>query len=180
MQNDAILPLLRPGISEKEMDALASWKEQRYREVVAERVALAAGAEALLDDLKGEGFRLAIGSSAPPENLDVFWSVLSLADYFDARVTKEEVATSKPAPDTFLRAAEKLDLPPTRCAVVEDAVAGIEAARAAGMPVVAVTSTRPPEDLAHANRIVRSLTELAASDFLRLLGADGPGNGALT
>jgi len=177
MQNDAILPLLRPGISKQEMDALADWKEQRYRQVVAERVTLAEGAEALLDDLKGRGFRLAIGSSAPPENLDVFWSVLSLADYFDARVTKEEIARSKPAPDTFLRAAEKLGLPPQRCAVVEDAVAGIEAAQTAGMPVVGVTSTRKPEDLARANRIVRRLSELAASDFLELLGGSKPSSG---
>jgi beta-phosphoglucomutase family hydrolase len=177
MQNDAILPLLRPGISKEDMDALADWKEQRYREVVAERVTLSDGAEALLRDLKAQGFRLAIGSSAPPENLDVFWSVLSLADYFQARVTKEEIPNSKPAPDTFLRAAQKLGLPADRCAVVEDAVAGIDAARAAGMPVVAVTSTRPPEALVEANRVVCSLSELNASDFFRLLeGVDGEGS----
>jgi beta-phosphoglucomutase len=171
MQNDAILPMLRPGISKEQLGCLADWKEQRYRDLVQARVELAPGAHDLLRDLKQHGFRLAIGSSAPPENLDVFWGRLCLGDWFDARVTKEEIARSKPAPETFLKAAEKLGLAPACCAVVEDAVPGVQAARAAGMPVVAVTTTRPRADLARADRVVDSLAELTASDFLALLRA---------
>ena len=169
MQNDAILPMLRPGISKEQMDCLADWKEQRYRDIVRERVELAPGAQALLKDLKHHSFRLAIGSSAPPENLDVFWNRLSLADWFDARVTKEEISKSKPSPETFLKAAEKIGLAPAGCAVVEDAVPGVQAGRAAGMRVVAVATTRRREDLAQADCIVDSLTELKAADFLTLL-----------
>jgi beta-phosphoglucomutase family hydrolase len=169
MQNAAIVPMLRPGISPQEMERLSDWKEQRYRELVRARVELAPGVGTLLADLKGHGFRLAIGSSAPPENLDVFWSRLGLSEVFDARVTKEEVTESKPAPQTFLKAAAKLGLAPARCAVVEDAVPGVQAARAAGMPVVAVTTTRDRRDLAQADRVVDSLSELKASDFQALL-----------
>jgi beta-phosphoglucomutase len=169
MQNAAILPMLRPGISKEELARLSDWKEQRYRDLVQEHLELAPGAEALLKDLKRHGFRLAIGSSAPPENLDIFWDRLSLGDYFDARVTKEEITESKPSPQTFLKAAEKLGLPPACCAVVEDALPGVQAAHAAGMPVMAVTTTRSREDLAQANRVVDSLSELGASDFLALL-----------
>jgi beta-phosphoglucomutase len=177
MQNDAILPMLRPGISKEQMEHLADWKEQRYRDIVEERVELAPGAEALLKDLKQHGFRLAIGSSAPPENLDVFWDRLSLVTWFDARVTKEEIAQSKPSPETFLKAAEKLGLAPACCAVVEDAVPGVQAARAAGMRVAAVTTSRQREDLAQADRIVDSLSELRASDFLDLLQSSSPKSG---
>ena len=169
MQNAAILPMLRPGISGNDMERLSDWKEKRYRDLVQERLELAEGAEALLRDLKRHRFRLAIGSSAPPENLDVFWNRLSLSNYFDARVTKEETTESKPSPQTFLKAAQKLGLPPACCAVVEDAVPGIQAARAAGMPVIAVTTTRSRDDLAQANHVVDSLSELGASDFLALL-----------
>lgn len=169
MQNDAILPLLRPGISKEQMDRLADWKELRYRDIVKEQVELAPGVQALLQDLKRYGFRLAIGSSAPPENLDVFWNRCALAEWFDARVTKEQIAHSKPAPETFLKAAEKLGLAPACCAVVEDAVPGVQAGKAAGMHVVAVTTTRRREHLAQADRIVDSLSELKASDFLALL-----------
>lgn len=169
MRNAAVLPMLRPGISREELERLSDWKEQRYRDLVQEHLQFAEGAQELLKDLKHHHFRLAIGSSAPPENLDVFWDRLSLGDYFDARVTKEETTESKPSPQTFLKAAEKLGLPPTRCAVVEDAVPGVQAAHAARMPVVAVTTTRSREDLAQADRVVNSLSELGASDLLALL-----------
>jgi beta-phosphoglucomutase family hydrolase len=169
MQNAAIVPMLRPGISRQDMERLSDWKEQRYRDLVRERVELAPGAGTLLAELKRHGFRLAIGSSAPPENLDVFWHRLGLGEIFAARVTKEEITESKPAPQTFLKAAEKLGLAPACCAVVEDAVQGVQAARAAGMPVVAVTTTRDRRDLAQADRVVDSLAELKASDFLALL-----------
>ncbi len=169
MQNAAILPMLRPGISAEELERLSDWKEQHYRDLMKEHLELAPGAEGLLKDLKRYGFRLAIGSSAPPENLNLFWDRLSLAKWFEARVTKEEITRSKPAPETFLRAAEKIRLAPACCAVVEDAVPGVQAAKAAGMPVVAVTTTRAREDLTQADRIVDSLSELKASDFLALL-----------
>ncbi len=169
MQNAAILPLLVPGISQPNMERLSDWKEQRYRDLVSARLELAPGAKALLADLKRHGFRLAIGSSAPPENLDVFWNRLALGEIFEARVTKEEVAESKPSPQTFLKAAGKLGLAPACCAVVEDAVQGVQAARAAGMPVVAVTTTRDRRDLAQADRVVDGLSELKASDFRTLL-----------
>jgi beta-phosphoglucomutase len=169
MQNAAILPMMRPGISKDEITRLSRWKEQRYREVAKEHPDLAPGTLALLKDLKQHGFRLAIGSSAPPENLDVFWDAHKLADYFDARVTSEQVTESKPSPQTFLKAAEKLGLPPSRCAVVEDALQGVQAGQAGGMVVVAVTTTHKREQLAHADYVVDGLADLRAADFLRLL-----------
>ena len=171
MQNRTIIPMMKPGISSDELERMSDWKEQRYREVLADRLELAPGVEALLKDLKANQFSLAIGSSAPRENLDAFWQPLHLQQYFDARVTKEEVAEGKPSPQTFLRAAEKLGLSPDQCAVVEDAVPGIQAAIGAGMPVVAVTTTRQREDLGQANHIVDSIEELTATDFTRLIAA---------
>lgn len=169
MQNDTILPMLRPGISKPEMDRLSDYKERRYRELVASQPKAADGVLALLSDLKASGFRLAIGSSAPRANLDVFWGPLGLADYFEAVVTKEQVIEGKPSPETFLKAAGMLSLAPQRCVVVEDALHGVQAARAAGMPVVAVTTTRSRAELAHADRVVDSLAELKAADFAMLL-----------
>ncbi len=169
MQNDTILPMLRPGISEPEMDRLSDYKERRYRELVHSQPRAAEGVLALLSDLKASGFRLAIGSSAPRANLDVFWGPLGLADYFQATVTKEQVVEGKPSPETFLKAAGMLSLAPQRCVVVEDALHGVQAAKAAGMPVVAVTTTRSRAELAPADRVVDSLAELNAADFAMLL-----------
>jgi beta-phosphoglucomutase len=169
MQNNAILPLMWPDITKAELDRLSDWKEQRYREIVGQRAELAEGAAALLKNLKQHGFRLALGTSAPARNLDVFWAELSLGDYIDVRVTNEDVTESKPSPQTFLKAAEKLALKPACCAVVEDAVQGVQAARAAGMRVIALTTTRGRQDLAQADRVVTSLADLKAADFLTLL-----------
>ncbi len=171
MQNDTILPMLRPGVGKQELDLLSNWKEERYRELVEDRPEAAEGVLSLLPELKAKGFRLAIGSSAPRANLDVFWTPLGLADYIDVRVTKEQVREGKPAPETFLKAAEQLSLPPECCAVVEDAVHGVQAGKAAGMSVIAVTTTRTREKLSLADRVVDSLAELTAGDFLALLNA---------
>lgn len=170
MSNHRIIPmLLGPDVTRKEVERLSELKERHYRELVAQRLHLAEGAESLLIDLKSNGFRLAVGSSAPRANLDLMLNHLSLHEHLDACVTNEDVSRGKPAPDTFLKAAEKLSLPPSRCAVVEDAVQGVEAGKAAAMPVVAVTTTRAREDLEKADLIVDSLAELRAGDFVRLL-----------
>jgi len=174
MQNDTIIPMLRPEITPEEMQRMSQWKEQRYRELVRNRPELAEGAAALLRDLRAHGFKLAIGSSAPKENVDVFWTASHLDQYMHVRVTKEKAREGKPSPETFLKAAEELGLGARRCAVVEDALHGVQAGKAAGMPVVAVTTTRSRAELmqAGADRAVDSLAELTAADFLALLGSE--------
>jgi len=171
MQNHEILPLLVPGILPEELQRMARWKEAKYRELAHDRLTLLPGAEKLLQGLKEASFSLAIGTSTPKVNLDFVLEKLPMRQYFDGFVTGEEVVNSKPAPDTFLKAAEKLGLPSHRCIVVEDALQGVQAGKAALMRVVAVTTTRSREDLQQASpdRIVDSLEELEAQDFLKLL-----------
>ena len=169
MRNDQIIPRLVEGISSEGVDRLSKWKEQRYREIIAEKLTLPPGVGGLLDDLKECGFLLAVGSSAPKANLNLVLERVRIKDYFDACVTGEEVVEGKPAPETFLKAAEKLGLPPDRCIVVEDAVQGVAAGKAAGMPVVAVTTTRDRAALSTADIIVDSLGELTAKNFVSLL-----------
>ncbi|MBN1805763.1 MAG: HAD family phosphatase [Sedimentisphaerales bacterium] len=170
MRNEQIIPMLTgQSISSQEMDRLAQWKEKRYRELVAEKLTLPLGIGELLYDLKSSGFLLAVGSSAPKDNLDLALERVKIRDYFDACVSGQEVTEGKPAPETFVKAAQKLGLPPDCCIVVEDAVQGIEAGKAAGMHVVAVTTTRNRSDLSAADIIVDDLGELKAKDFAGLL-----------
>jgi beta-phosphoglucomutase len=169
MQNYQIIPMLLPGISAQELKRMSDWKEQRYRDIIAERLTPADGVVELLNTLKRTGFRLAVGSSAPRANLELMLKGARLTDYFDACVSGEDVAAGKPDPATFLKAAERLSITPRRCAIVEDAVQGVQAGKAAGMAVVAVTSTRDRRDLAAADLVVDSLTELEPTDFLHLI-----------
>jgi len=174
MQNYMIIPMLiGRELPREDVDRLADWKEQRYREIIADRLEPTAGAKNLLEDLRTSGFHTAVGSSAPKVNLDLALRSADLRNCFDACVSGEQVEHGKPAPDTFLRAAERLGLAPKQCAVVEDAVQGIEAGKAAGMPVAAVTTTRKRADLAQADIIVDSLAELTADNFVRMLKNHG-------
>ncbi|MGD8787194.1 MAG: HAD family phosphatase [Phycisphaerales bacterium] len=170
MQNYQIIPMLiGQDVSGEKIDRLSEWKENRYREIISDKLALLPGVQKLLNDLKENGFLLAIGSSAPRVNLELVLERLSLQNQFNACITDKDVEKGKPAPDTFLKAAEKLFLSPGQCVVVEDAIQGVEAGKAAMMKVVAVTTTRKREDLGEADIVVDSLDELKAGDFIRLL-----------
>ena len=81
-------------------------------------------------------------------------------------VTADDVSRGKPDPEGFLIAAQRLDLAAERCVVIEDAPAGIEAARAAGMRAIAVTTTRPAADLAAADLVVDSLADERVRAFI--------------
>ncbi|MGB3088054.1 MAG: HAD family phosphatase, partial [Phycisphaerae bacterium] len=138
---DIIKTLWGDDVPEDEIEALGGWKEIQYREILRENFPAMDGAAELLDALKAAGFALAVGSSGPPENVAVVLDGLGREGFFDATVTGDEVRTGKPDPEVFLKAAEKLGVQPRCCAVVEDAVAGREAARRAGMTPIAITGT---------------------------------------
>jgi beta-phosphoglucomutase len=108
-----------------------------------------------------------VASSAPRANIDVVLEALGLARYFEAVVSAEDVKHGKPAPDVFLAAAARLSAEVARSIVVEDAPAGIEAARRAGMRSIGVGSKRA--ELANANITAASLEELSADVFDQLL-----------
>jgi beta-phosphoglucomutase len=170
MQNYQIIPIvLGHDVPPAELGPMGEWKEQRYRQIVSESLTAPDGLVALLDDLKAQGFRIAVGSSAPKVNIDLVLDRLGIRRFFDAVVYGDMVRRGKPAPDTFLTAAEKLGVPPDRCVVVEDAVPGVQAGKAAGMTVVAITTTRARRDLAQADRVIDRFTEVRAMDFVRLI-----------
>jgi beta-phosphoglucomutase len=171
MQNYQIIPMLvGREVTAEELERLSEWKESRYRELISGKLKLLEGVKELIDDLKRAGFLLAIGTSTPLVNLKFMLENVPVDGWFDAYVTGEDVQRGKPEPDTFIMAAEKLSLPREKCVVVEDAVQGVAAGKAAGMAVVAVTTTREREELGEADLIVDSLAELKAEDFEKLLG----------
>jgi beta-phosphoglucomutase len=123
-----------------EIHALDHEKEAAYRALVAHRFPIMDGARELVASLRADGFRTAVGSSGPPANVALAIQGLALENSFDAVVTGRDVKRSKPDPECFLLAAERLSVPPERCVVFEDAPAGITAAKAAGMRCIAITS----------------------------------------
>ena len=117
---------------------LATIKNARYRVMLGELSPqdLDPAVRTTLDDLRGRGLKLAIGSSS--KNAKYILERIGLGDYFDAISDGTNISRSKPDPEVFLKAAEYLGIDPAKCVVVEDAVAGIDAAHAAGMYGVAM------------------------------------------
>jgi len=146
-------------------------KEAVYRELIAGRVPLSAGVRETITALKRAGFVLTVGTSGPPENVELVLRETGLGPMFSATVNGFDVEHGKPAPDIFLKAAERAGLEPARCVVIEDAPVGIQAARAAGMPVVGYTGTHRSERLraAGAQRVVAALPEITPGIIAELL-----------
>jgi HAD superfamily hydrolase (TIGR01509 family) len=143
-------------------------KEQAYRLLLRERgLEPAPGALEWLSRLRDGGWKQALASSAPWPNIDAVFEALALGRYLNAVVSADEVGRGKPDPAVFLEAARRLDLPPGRCVVVEDAPAGLEAARRAGMTCVGVLSSHHPA--LEADLVVPSLDRLPADAFSDLL-----------
>jgi HAD superfamily hydrolase (TIGR01509 family) len=118
---------------------IADRKEARYRDYVEQHgVIVLPGVEDWLGFLGEEGWRLAVATSAPRENLGIILDVSGLALAFDAVVAREDVQVGKPDPEVFLKAAAALEVEPIRCIVVEDAAAGVQGAHAAGMAAIGV------------------------------------------
>ena len=165
MTNEVIIPkILGWATDPAEIRRLAREKEETYRRLVREKgLSALPGVEVFLRRLRNAGIPCVVGSST-----ECAIDILGFRKYLPLMVAGDEVMHGKPAPDIFLKAAEKIATPPSRCIVFEDAVAGVQAARAAGMKVVAVTTTRKAGDLHEADIIVERLDQLTAESIQAL------------
>jgi len=167
--DDLLRELFGHGIETEWIERVSEAKEQAYRRRIrAQGLELLPGALGWFERLRGAGWRQALASSAPRPNIDAaFESLAALGRYLDAVVSADEVGRGKPEPAIFLEAARRLSLPPGRCIVVEDAPAGLEGARRAGMRSIGVLSEHHPR--LEADVVVPSLEALGADAFEVLL-----------
>jgi haloacid dehalogenase superfamily, subfamily IA, variant 3 with third motif having DD or ED/beta-phosphoglucomutase family hydrolase len=156
-------------LSKEETDRLGEEKEALYREIYEEHIKPVDGLVEFLKGLKEHGFKLAVATSAIPNNLNFVLDKINIRHFFDKLADSSMVKRGKPDPDVYLKASELLDIPPSRCLVFEDAVMGVKAAKSAQMKVVAITSTFKPEDLMQADRIINSFTEITPNDVEAML-----------
>ena len=160
MRNDMIFQFLWKDLPHERIAELADRKEEYYREFIREKATPLPGAIELLSELRAAGYPQALASSTPLKNIEVIGEVLGLHKYLDAFVSGEAVPRGKPAPDVFLKAANALGIEPAHCVVIEDAVAGVQAAHAGGMKCIAVMGDRDLAGLREAELGVRDLTEV--------------------
>ncbi len=159
-RNDDIIAIQWGSLPPQQVKLLADRKENYFRELIRKTAAPLPGSIELMRGLHEAGFRQALASSAPIENIQLISDALGLARYLTALVSGETVPHGKPAPDIFLKAAQALEIEPPYCLVIEDAVAGVQAAHAAGMHCISVAGNRDLPGLRQAELMVKSLTEV--------------------
>ncbi len=131
---------------------------QIYIDLIKGKLGPLPGVHEFVAKCRAKGLKIAVASSADQIKVHANLNAIGLApETFDAVVTGEDVARKKPAPDIFLEAMRRLNLPAAECLVIEDAVAGVEAARAAGARCLALTTTFRPEALFAADWITETL-----------------------
>jgi beta-phosphoglucomutase len=162
-----IRDLLRWPVSAEEAARIGFEKEEIYREWIRQDgIRAIPGVVAFLGACRRLGIPCAVGSSAPRENVDLCLQALRLEGFFAATVSGADVQRGKPAPDIFLQAAAALGAAAPDCVVFEDAPAGVTAARAAGMRVIALLTSHTRVELAAADAIVQDFRELDPQPLL--------------
>ncbi|MFO0893200.1 MAG: HAD family phosphatase [Isosphaeraceae bacterium] len=174
MTNPSILKrLLGDRITDPEIARYSDLKEECYRSLARGRIDLMAGVRSTLDALMQAGVLLAIGSSGVRPNLELTIRECGLEGRFATVTGLEDITRGKPDPQVFLLTAEQVGVSPSRTVVFEDAPVGIQAAKAAGMHAVGVTTSHPVPALlaAGADQVVESLVDFPIAPLLDRLAA---------
>jgi beta-phosphoglucomutase len=170
-KNEEILAELWPSLDAAGAHAVALEKEALYRSLYRPHLEALPGLLAFLDALEAKGLALAVATAAPPENWSLVLDGLGLRKRFRAVVGAADVKRGKPFPDLFLAAAQAVGAEPGECVAFEDAVLGVQAAVAAGMPTAGLTTTQTEAALRQAGaRWVMSDFTLPPAELRSRLG----------
>lgn len=152
-----------------EAEELAASKETLYRELYRPTRAPAAGLVEFLKSARAQGHKLGLGTGSKSDNVTFILDGLGLRELFDAVVDASMVTRGKPDPETWLTLAERLGAAPADCVVFEDSLLGEEAARRAGMAVVALATSHREDEFRHASVAVRDFRGLAPDRIAALI-----------
>ncbi len=166
LRNDDILRAILGDMPPERLRELGNRKEELFRDAIRGKVTPLPGVVDVVRRLRDRGVKQAVVSSAPRRNVETILHALSLTGAFDALVAEEEVQRGKPDPQGYLLGADRLGVAPAACVVVEDAPAGVEAAKRAEMRCIGLAAGRRPEELAAADLVVVSLADEAVYSFL--------------
>jgi len=159
---------LYPNADEETLKQYREEKEVVYRELYAPFLAPINGLENFLTELKDAGIKMAMASSATMVDINFILNKIPIRDDFEAIIDGSRVSKGKPNPQIFLKAAADLNAKPEDCVVFEDSLAGIQAANAAGMKVVAITTGHPAADLHPVNLVIDDYAGLTVQKLAAL------------
>ena len=152
----------------EERKQISKEKEESYRRIYKPDLKLIDGLTDFLNRLKEQQIPLAIGSAAPPGNVDFVLDNLNLRDYFDCVMHSDDVEYGKPHPEIYQKITTHLGFSPAECIVFEDTLAGAEAAQRAGCPIVVITTTHQASEFDKIDGIIKFISNyegLEIKDF---------------
>ena len=159
-KNHELLERIFPGrFSEEEKNRMSFEKEKQYQQEFKPHLELLPGLAAFLEESHKAGIKMAIGSAAIMFNIDFVLDNLNIRHYFDALISADDVAESKPHPETYLKCATQLNISPEDCLVFEDAPKGVESALNAGMQSVVITIMHEKEDFLQYPNVTRYIKD---------------------
>jgi beta-phosphoglucomutase family hydrolase len=161
---DVIEYIYQRKMDDKEAMKYAHEKEAIYRELYAPYIKPVAGLLELLEKLRSLSIPMAIATSGIQVNIDFLFEHIPIRSYFDVIVNSAHISKGKPDPEIYIKTAELLKVSPAECLVFEDAVVGINSAKAAGMKVVGVLTTHKAEELSGADILIKDFSELVAEE----------------
>lgn len=149
-------------------------KEALYRKIFDADIKPLPGLIAFLDLLTANNIPMAIGTSAPRSNVDFTLSKTNTGKYFKTILHDTFVTYSKPHPEIYLKSAQALSLPNSKCIVIEDSLSGIAAGKSAGSPVIGITTTHTKEELSDCDLVIDDFSGLSLEDLVGLVQISNP------
>jgi beta-phosphoglucomutase family hydrolase len=162
---DAVEHIYDKKMSQEEAEKYYLKKEEIYREMYKPDIKAIPGLEKFLEDLDKHDVTMAIATSGIQVNIDFMFEHVPIKQYFDKIINSNDIEKGKPDPEIFIKTAEELGIPPEKCVVFEDSIAGVQSGKAAGMKVVALTTTHTKEELGEADLVI---DDYRAIDFEKL------------
>ena len=152
-----------------ERQKVAYEKEAEYRDIFRDQLSLIRGLDAFLFTAHQNGMPMAIGTAAPPENVDFVLDGLNIRHYFGGVIHARKVTMGKPNPETFILAARSIGVPVSRCLVFEDSLTGAHTARNAGCATIIVTSTHQQQEFEQFDHILKFIDDFSELTFEEVL-----------
>jgi len=168
VNEEILLRLFGNRFTAEQRSQFAWEKEAEYRKIFKPTLQLITGLKEYLNHLHQLNIPLGIGSAAPKENVDFVIDNLNIRDYFKAVLHAGDVIKGKPDPEIYIKVAETMNVPVSKCLVFEDSPTGVEAANRAGCPVVVVTTSHKESEFERFTNVIRFIDNFSSPDLLHV------------
>ncbi|WP_018616507.1 HAD family hydrolase [Segetibacter koreensis] len=165
---DAVSHIYKKDMKEDEASKYYLKKEEIYRKMYKKNIAPIAGLHEFLENLHNHNVTMAIATSGIQVNIDFMFEHVPIKKYFKEIISSGDITKGKPDPQIFTKTAAALHIARENCIVFEDSMPGVKAGKAAGMKVVALTTSHNPEELQEADMIIKDYTEITFDRLMSL------------